>query len=143
MTNKYLLIYCKSTIYPCMEYCCHIWAGSPSCYLELLDKLQKWICIDYGLLVWGSATPSNWRLIKKDLQKTVRKILFNNYNQPTERLFHELKVLDFNKHKFLTIKSFMWQLTMIIFQIQLNLPSTLETENMEKTTSNTIFVIST
>ena len=24
-----------------MEYCCHIWAGAPSCYLELLDKLQK------------------------------------------------------------------------------------------------------
>ena len=24
-----------------MEYCCHIWTGAPSCYLELLDKLQK------------------------------------------------------------------------------------------------------
>ena len=24
-----------------MEYCCHIWAGAPSCFLELLDKLQK------------------------------------------------------------------------------------------------------
>ena len=31
----------KSTICPCMEYCCHIWAGAPSCYLDLLDKLQK------------------------------------------------------------------------------------------------------
>ena len=29
----------KSTIRPCMEYCCHVWAGVPSCYLELLDKL--------------------------------------------------------------------------------------------------------
>ena len=26
-----------------MEYCCHIWAGAPSCYLELLYKLQKWL----------------------------------------------------------------------------------------------------
>ena len=34
----------KSTIHPCMEYCCHIWAGAPNCYLELLDKLQKRIC---------------------------------------------------------------------------------------------------
>ena len=34
----------KSTIHPCMEYCCHVWAGAPSCYLELLDKLQKQIC---------------------------------------------------------------------------------------------------
>ena len=31
----------KSTIYSCMEYSCHIWAGAPSCYLELLDKLQR------------------------------------------------------------------------------------------------------
>ena len=31
----------KSTIRPCMEYCCHVWAGAPSYYLELLDKLQK------------------------------------------------------------------------------------------------------
>ena len=29
---------------PCMEYCCHIWASAPSCYLELLDKLLKRIC---------------------------------------------------------------------------------------------------
>ena len=34
----------KSTIHLCMEYCCHVWAGAPSCYLDLLDKLQKWIC---------------------------------------------------------------------------------------------------
>ena len=31
----------KSTIRLCMEYCCHVWAGAPSCYLELLDKLQN------------------------------------------------------------------------------------------------------
>ena len=33
-----------STIRPCMEYCYHVWAGALSCYLELIDKLQKWIC---------------------------------------------------------------------------------------------------
>ena len=27
----------KSTIRPCIEYCCHVWAGAPSCSLELLD----------------------------------------------------------------------------------------------------------
>ena len=27
----------KSTICPRIEYCCHAWAGAPSCYLELLD----------------------------------------------------------------------------------------------------------
>ena len=34
----------KSTIQQCMEYCFHVWAGAPTCYLELLDKLQKQIC---------------------------------------------------------------------------------------------------
>ena len=31
----------ESTIQPYMEYCCYVWAGAPSCYLELLDQLQK------------------------------------------------------------------------------------------------------
>ena len=31
--------------------------------------------IDYGLLIWGSATPSNLKPIKKKLEKAVRKIL--------------------------------------------------------------------
>ena len=41
----------KSTIRPHIEYCCHVWVGAPSCYLELLDKLQKadmqdcWSCL--------------------------------------------------------------------------------------------------
>ena len=38
----------KSTICSCMEYCCHIWAGACSCYLELLGKLQKQICRTVG-----------------------------------------------------------------------------------------------
>ena len=33
-----------------MECCCHVWAGAPICYLELLDKLQKQI--------WRTAVPS-------------------------------------------------------------------------------------
>ena len=27
----------KSTIHPCMQYCCHAWAGVLSCYLEFLS----------------------------------------------------------------------------------------------------------
>ena len=38
----------ESTICPSMEYCCNLWAGAPSCYLELLDKLQKRICKTVG-----------------------------------------------------------------------------------------------
>ena len=38
----------KSTIRPCVEYCCHVWAGAPSCYLKLLDKLQERMCRTVG-----------------------------------------------------------------------------------------------
>ena len=38
----------RFTIHPCMEYFCHVWAGAPSCYLELLGKLQKRICRTVG-----------------------------------------------------------------------------------------------
>ena len=38
----------KSTIRLVMEYCCHVGAGAPSCYSELLDKLQKRICRAVG-----------------------------------------------------------------------------------------------
>ena len=31
-----------------MEYCCHAGTGTPSCYLELLDSLQKRICSTVG-----------------------------------------------------------------------------------------------
>ena len=47
----------KSTICPCMEYCCQVWASAPSCYLELLDKLQKRICRIVGPLLAASLEP--------------------------------------------------------------------------------------
>ena len=31
-----------------MECCCYAWDGAPSCYIELLDKLQKGICMTVG-----------------------------------------------------------------------------------------------
>ena len=45
----------KSIIRPCMEYCCHVWATS--CYLELLDKLQKRICRTVGPSLPASLEP--------------------------------------------------------------------------------------
>ena len=47
----------KSTINPCMEYCCHVWASAPSCYLDLLDKLQKQICRIVGPSLAASLEP--------------------------------------------------------------------------------------
>ena len=49
LSSEVALYLYKSTIRPCMEYCCcHVLAGAPSCYLELLDKLQKRICRTVG-----------------------------------------------------------------------------------------------
>ena len=47
----------KSTIRPFMKYCCHVRAGAPSCYLELLDKLQKRICKAAGPSFSASLEP--------------------------------------------------------------------------------------
>ena len=48
---------CESTIRPCIECCCHVWAGDPSCYLGLLDKLQKRICRTLGPSFAASLEP--------------------------------------------------------------------------------------
>ena len=47
----------KSTICTCMEYCCHVWAGAPSYYLELLGKLQKRICGTVGPSLFAFLEP--------------------------------------------------------------------------------------
>ena len=52
----------KCTIWPCMEYCCRAWAGAPSCYLDLLDKLQKRICRTVGPSLAASLEPLALRL---------------------------------------------------------------------------------
>ena len=55
----------KSTVQPFMEYCCHVWASAPSCYLDLLDKLQNGY---EGLLVLHSLLLLNpWLVIEMKL----------------------------------------------------------------------------
>ena len=57
LSPEVVLYLYKSTIRPCMEYCCHVWAGAPSCYLDLLDKLQKRICRIVGPSLAASLEP--------------------------------------------------------------------------------------
>ena len=47
----------KSTIHPYVEYSCHVWAGAPTCYLELLGKLQKRIFRTVGPSLAASLEP--------------------------------------------------------------------------------------
>ena len=51
----------KSAIRPCMENCCHVWAGPPCYYLELLDKPQERICMIVGPSLAASLEPSSHR----------------------------------------------------------------------------------
>ena len=57
LSPKVALYLYKSTMGPCMQYCCHVWAGTPSCYLELLDILLKWICRTVGPSLVASLGP--------------------------------------------------------------------------------------
>ena len=57
LSPEVALYFYKSTICPCMEYCCHIWAGAPSSYLELLGMLQEPICRTVGPLLATSLEP--------------------------------------------------------------------------------------
>ena len=64
----------KSTICPCMEFCCNVWAGAPSCYLESLDKLQKRIC--------GTVGPSccfSWTLGSSSKSSQLKGEVHSNY----------------------------------------------------------------
>ena len=51
LSSEVALYLYKFTIQPCNEYCYHVWVGAPSCFLELLDKLQKRICRTVGSLL--------------------------------------------------------------------------------------------
>ena len=54
----------KSPIRPCTQYCCHVWAGAPSCYLEFLDKLQQRIYRTVGPSLAASLEPFLGSLLK-------------------------------------------------------------------------------
>ena len=51
LSPEVALYFDKSTIWPCMEYCCHVCASALSCYLDFLDKLHKRIWNIIGPLV--------------------------------------------------------------------------------------------
>ena len=67
--------------------------------------------IDYGLLLWGNANKSLTKIITKNLNKIIRKMLFKKYNHPTKPLFKELNILPFENQKSFLMLQFMWKIT--------------------------------
>ena len=60
LSPKVALYLYRSTLQPCTKYCYHVWAGAPSCYFELLDKLQKQICRTVGPSLATSLKPLSY-----------------------------------------------------------------------------------
>ena len=67
----------KSTI---QLYCCHVWTGAPSCYLDLLDKLQKQICRTVGPSLAASFEPLAHRQNVASLVITIVDVHLNWLN---------------------------------------------------------------
>ena len=61
LSLEIVLYPCKSTIWACMEYSCHVWGGAPSSQLEFLDKLQKQVCSTIGHSLPASLEPFTHR----------------------------------------------------------------------------------
>ena len=53
--------------------------------------------------------PSALKPTQANIKKTIREILFKKSNHPTELLFQELNILNFDKLKLLKMKIFMWK----------------------------------
>ena len=70
----------KSTIRSCMEYCCHVCAGASSCYLLMLDQLQKRIC-----RTAGPALPVSLKALAED-------VYVNSFFSRTARLWNSLPI---------------------------------------------------
>ena len=64
LSREIALYFCKSTIRPCMENCCHAWAGVPGC---LLDKLQKQKTVGPSLDVSIESLAHRWNITSLSL----------------------------------------------------------------------------
>ena len=68
--------------------------------------------IDYGLIVWESATKSNLKIIQEKMKKAIITISFKKSNHQTEPLSQELQILNSEENqKNLQTTCFMWKLS--------------------------------
>ena len=66
--------------------------------------------IDYNLLNWGMAAPSNLNSINQKIKKAIRIISFKNKDYHTDALFKDLEILPLEKSIELKNAKFMWRL---------------------------------
>ena len=103
-TESILHLY-KSSIRPCMEYCCHIWAGASATSLSLLDQIQKRISNIIGPQLASSLQTLSHR------RKVASLSLFYRYYHglcsqeiaslvPPKKIFQRCTRLASNAHQF-------------------------------------------
>ena len=61
LSSEVALYLYKFFIRPCIEYCFHVWAGAPNCYLDMPDKIHKWVCRTVGRSIAVSLEPLSHR----------------------------------------------------------------------------------
>jgi len=66
--------------------------------------------IDYNLLNWGMAAPSNLNSVNQKIKKAIRIISFKDRDSHTDPLFKELEILPLEKSIQLKNAKFMWKL---------------------------------
>ena len=66
--------------------------------------------IDYNLLNWGMAAPTNLNSVNQKIKKAVRIISFKKSDHHTDPLFKELEILPLEKSIELKYAKFMWRL---------------------------------
>ena len=101
-----------------MEYCCHVWAAAPSCYLELLDKLQKRICKTVGPSLVASLEPlahsrnvASLRLFYRYYfgrcsSELAQLVPFPYSREGSTRLLHDFSVTITRRYKDVYVNSF-------------------------------------
>ena len=57
LSLEVVLYLCKSTTRLCLKYCCYVWPSALSCYLDMVDSLEKWICRTVGPALTVSLKP--------------------------------------------------------------------------------------
>ena len=76
LSPEVVLYLYKSTIRPALQgYCCHVWAGAPSCFLEMLDKLQNGYIYD----CWSSTCCVSWTLGSSPICSQLKSFYYRYY----------------------------------------------------------------
>ena len=90
LTPESILYLCNSTIWPCMEYCSHIWGGALRFYgLDLLDRVQTRVVSLVGSELSAGLQSLSHR---RDIASLFYKYYYAKYSPELADLVHPKRV---------------------------------------------------